>query len=224
MNESLAVTKPKSQYGNAYTLNIIDSPGKQILIAAPNKWKFEISFLLLAFKDGDLNGLRELCSNYCNEAFHLQYLQSAVRKNQATYQKDGLNWEPITFESNRLTVDLIGQPFKGMLSILDEGFSSTSSWLFATWVNVAMPPSMFKATLPRVSSLTAPSTKQSRPSWQTTSFSWTTHHTIRSTVPSKSNTPGAKSCTLVSIEVFCSLEFCRHWIYFSRRVFATQCS
>ena len=68
-----------------------------------------------------MNGLAELCANYCNEAMHLQFLQSTVAKNQHLYEKDGLEWQPIRFESNRATVDLIGQPFKGMLSILDEG-------------------------------------------------------------------------------------------------------
>ena len=74
--------------------------------------------------DSDVNGLRELCVNYCNEALHLQYLMSTMRKNQQMYQKDGLQWEQIKFESNRDVVDMIGQPFKGMLSILDEGNKS----------------------------------------------------------------------------------------------------
>lgn len=85
--------------------------GKNTVIGVLDIYGFEIF---------DNNSFEQFCINYCNEKLQQLFIELILRQEQDEYQREGIEWQHIDYFNNQIIVDLVEQPHKGMISILDE--------------------------------------------------------------------------------------------------------
>ncbi|XP_050798428.1 unconventional myosin-Ig isoform X2 [Gopherus flavomarginatus] len=85
--------------------------GKNTVIAVLDIYGFEIF---------DSNSFEQFCINYCNEKLQQLFIELILRQEQEEYQREGIEWQHIEYFNNQIIVDLVEQPHKGIISILDE--------------------------------------------------------------------------------------------------------
>nr|XP_046273404.1 unconventional myosin-Ig isoform X2 [Scatophagus argus] len=85
--------------------------GKNTVIGVLDIYGFEIF---------DNNSFEQFCINYCNEKLQQLFIELILRQEQGEYQREGITWQHIDYFNNQIIVDLVEQPHKGILSILDE--------------------------------------------------------------------------------------------------------
>uniref|UniRef100_A0A3Q3MQG2 Myosin IG n=1 Tax=Labrus bergylta TaxID=56723 RepID=A0A3Q3MQG2_9LABR len=85
--------------------------GKNTVIGVLDIYGFEIF---------DNNSFEQFCINYCNEKLQQLFIEVILRQEQDEYQREGITWQHIDYFNNQIIVDLVEQPHKGIISILDE--------------------------------------------------------------------------------------------------------
>ncbi|XDA85454.1 hypothetical protein R6Z07F_015230 [Ovis aries] len=109
----------KAVYGRTFTwlVNKINSslvnkdfPGKTV-IGLLDIYGFEVF---------DKNGFEQFCINYCNEKLQQLLIERTLKAEQAEYEMEGIEWEPIQYFNNKIICDLVEERHKGIISILDE--------------------------------------------------------------------------------------------------------
>ncbi|XP_074543225.1 unconventional myosin-Ig isoform X2 [Halichoeres trimaculatus] len=85
--------------------------GKNTVIGVLDIYGFEIF---------DNNSFEQFCINYCNEKLQQLFIEIILRQEQNEYEREGITWQHIDYFSNQIIVDLVEQPHKGIISILDE--------------------------------------------------------------------------------------------------------
>ncbi|KAM6959502.1 unconventional myosin-Ig [Aplochiton taeniatus] len=85
--------------------------GKNTVIGVLDIYGFEIF---------DSNSFEQFCINYCNEKLQQLFIELILRQEQDEYQREGIAWQHIEYFNNQIIVDLVEQPHRGILSILDE--------------------------------------------------------------------------------------------------------
>ncbi|XP_048385403.1 unconventional myosin-Id-like [Stegostoma tigrinum] len=85
--------------------------GKNTVIGVLDIYGFEI------FEN---NSFEQFCINYCNEKLQQLFIELILRQEQAEYQREGIEWQHIDYFNNQIIVDLVEQPHKGIIAILDE--------------------------------------------------------------------------------------------------------
>ncbi|XP_044191418.1 unconventional myosin-Ig isoform X2 [Thunnus albacares] len=85
--------------------------GKNTVIGVLDIYGFEIF---------DNNSFEQFCINYCNEKLQQLFIELILRQEQGEYQREGITWQHINYFNNQIIVDLVEQPHKGIISILDE--------------------------------------------------------------------------------------------------------
>uniref|UniRef100_A0A672IFY5 Myosin IG n=1 Tax=Salarias fasciatus TaxID=181472 RepID=A0A672IFY5_SALFA len=85
--------------------------GKNTVIGVLDIYGFEIF---------DNNSFEQFCINYCNEKLQQLFIELILRQEQEEYRKEGITWQHIDYFNNQIIVDLVEQPHKGIISILDE--------------------------------------------------------------------------------------------------------
>ncbi|XP_067834933.1 unconventional myosin-Id-like [Heptranchias perlo] len=85
--------------------------GKNTVIGVLDIYGFEIF---------DNNSFEQFCINYCNEKLQQLFIELILRQEQAEYQREGIEWQHIDYFNNQIIVDLVEQPHKGIIAILDE--------------------------------------------------------------------------------------------------------
>ncbi|XP_033856554.3 unconventional myosin-Ig-like [Acipenser ruthenus] len=85
--------------------------GKNTVIGVLDIYGFEIF---------DNNSFEQFCINYCNEKLQQLFIELILRQEQEEYQREGIDWQHIEYFNNQIIVDLVEQPHKGIISILDE--------------------------------------------------------------------------------------------------------
>ncbi|XP_062414430.1 unconventional myosin-Ig isoform X1 [Pungitius pungitius] len=85
--------------------------GKNTVIGVLDIYGFEIF---------DNNSFEQFCINYCNEKLQQLFIELILRQEQGEYQREGITWQHIDYFNNQIIVDLVEQPHKGIISILDE--------------------------------------------------------------------------------------------------------
>ncbi|XP_029370390.1 unconventional myosin-Ig isoform X2 [Echeneis naucrates] len=85
--------------------------GKNTVIGVLDIYGFEIF---------DNNSFEQFCINYCNEKLQQLFIELILQQEQAEYQREGITWQHIDYFNNQIIVDLVEQPHKGIISILDE--------------------------------------------------------------------------------------------------------
>lgn len=87
------------------------SRAKKTLIGILDIYGFEI------FKR---NGYEQFCINYCNEKLQQVFIELTLRSEQEEYQREGIQWEQVTYFDNKIICDLVEEKHKGIISLLDE--------------------------------------------------------------------------------------------------------
>ncbi|XP_053717632.1 unconventional myosin-Ig isoform X2 [Synchiropus splendidus] len=85
--------------------------GKNTVIGVLDIYGFEIF---------DNNSFEQFCINYCNEKLQQLFIELILRQEQSEYNREGIPWQHIDYFNNQIIVDLVEQPHKGIISILDE--------------------------------------------------------------------------------------------------------
>ncbi|XP_030645361.1 unconventional myosin-Ig [Chanos chanos] len=85
--------------------------GKNTVIGVLDIYGFEIF---------DNNSFEQFCINYCNEKLQQLFIELILRQEQEEYEREGITWQHIDYFNNQIIVDLVEQPHKGIISILDE--------------------------------------------------------------------------------------------------------
>ncbi|CAG14894.1 unnamed protein product, partial [Tetraodon nigroviridis] len=80
----------------------------------------------------------QFCINYCNEKLQRLFIQLILQQEQGEYQREGITWQyvakrcvnaraesvcccwQVDYFNNQVIVDLMEEPHKGIISILDE--------------------------------------------------------------------------------------------------------
>ncbi|XP_038664810.1 unconventional myosin-Id-like [Scyliorhinus canicula] len=85
--------------------------GKNTVIGVLDIYGFEIF---------ESNSFEQFCINYCNEKLQQLFIELILRQEQAEYQREGITWQHIDYFNNQIIVDLVEQPHKGIIAVLDE--------------------------------------------------------------------------------------------------------
>uniref|UniRef100_A0A8C6ZZF2 Myosin IG n=1 Tax=Nothoprocta perdicaria TaxID=30464 RepID=A0A8C6ZZF2_NOTPE len=85
--------------------------GKSTVIGVLDIYGFEIF---------DTNSFEQFCINYCNEKLQQLFIELILRQEQAEYQSEGITWQTIEYFNNHPIVELVEQPHRGILALLDE--------------------------------------------------------------------------------------------------------
>ncbi|XP_042151080.1 unconventional myosin-Ig [Oncorhynchus tshawytscha] len=85
--------------------------GKNTVIGVLDIYGFEIF---------DNNSFEQFCINYCNEKLQQLFIQLILCQEQDEYKREGITWQHIDYFNNQIIVDLVEQPHKGIISVLDE--------------------------------------------------------------------------------------------------------
>ncbi|KAL4698831.1 hypothetical protein H8959_011488 [Pygathrix nigripes] len=75
---------------------------------------------IYGFEVFDKNGFEQFCINYCNEKLQQLLIERTLKAEQAEYEMEGIEWEPIKYFNNKIICDLVEERHKGIISILDE--------------------------------------------------------------------------------------------------------
>ncbi|XP_058137514.1 unconventional myosin-Ih isoform X1 [Dasypus novemcinctus] len=109
----------KAVYGRTFTwlVNKINSS----LVNKDFTRKTVIGLLdIYGFEVFDKNGFEQFCINYCNEKLQQLLIERTLKAEQAEYEMEGIEWEPIQYFNNKIICDLVEERHKGIISILDE--------------------------------------------------------------------------------------------------------
>uniref|UniRef100_A0A452QZU7 Myosin IH n=1 Tax=Ursus americanus TaxID=9643 RepID=A0A452QZU7_URSAM len=109
----------KAVYGRTFTwlVNKINSS----LVNKDFTKKTVIGLLdIYGFEVFDKNGFEQFCINYCNEKLQQLLIERTLKAEQAEYEMEGIEWEPIQYFNNKIICDLVEERHKGIISILDE--------------------------------------------------------------------------------------------------------
>mmetsp|Transcript_24541 Transcript_24541/g.80804 ORF Transcript_24541/g.80804 Transcript_24541/m.80804 type:complete len:1323 (+) Transcript_24541:97-4065(+) len=75
---------------------------------------------IFGFECFPTNSLEQLCINFANEKLQKMFTQAVFESVLSEYQKEGIDVGDITYEDNKLLVELIDKPATGILSLLAE--------------------------------------------------------------------------------------------------------
>ncbi|XP_074658993.1 unconventional myosin-Id-like [Tubulanus polymorphus] len=85
--------------------------GKNTVIGVLDIYGFEIF---------DNNSFEQFCINYCNEKLQQLFIELVLKQEQDEYNREGIQWQHVDYFNNKVICDLVEQPHKGILAILDE--------------------------------------------------------------------------------------------------------
>ncbi|XP_039952854.1 unconventional myosin ID [Bactrocera tryoni] len=75
---------------------------------------------IYGFEIFDNNSFEQFCINYCNEKLQQLFIELVLKQEQEEYQREGVEWTKIEYFNNEIICELIEQPHKGMIAIMDE--------------------------------------------------------------------------------------------------------
>ncbi|GMS88608.1 hypothetical protein PENTCL1PPCAC_10783 [Pristionchus entomophagus] len=101
--------------GTVTTNHNQDSHRSASLIAVLDIYGFEIF---------GCNSFEQLCINYCNEKLQQLFITLVLKQEQEEYTREGITWMHIDYFNNQIICDMIENPKKGVLAILDEACAS----------------------------------------------------------------------------------------------------
>ncbi|XP_058815475.1 unconventional myosin ID [Topomyia yanbarensis] len=103
---------------------IIDRINKAILVPGSNtqkRYNRVIGVLdIYGFEIFDQNSFEQFCINYCNEKLQQLFIELVLKQEQEEYRREGIEWTNIEYFNNQIICELVEQPHKGVISIMDE--------------------------------------------------------------------------------------------------------
>lgn len=82
---------------------------------------------IYGFEIFGVNSFEQLCINYCNEKLQQLFIELVLKQEQEEYQREGIEWMQIDYFNNKIICELIDQPKRGILAILDEACYTVGS-------------------------------------------------------------------------------------------------
>ncbi|TKC40563.1 hypothetical protein EI555_008052 [Monodon monoceros] len=89
--------------------------GKDTVIGVLDIYGFEVF---------PVNSFEQFCINYCNEKLQQLFIQLILKQEQEEYEREGIAWQSVEYFNNATIVDLVEQPHRGILAVLDEACGS----------------------------------------------------------------------------------------------------
>ena len=110
----------KGVYGRLFIF-IVDRVNKAIFKSEAERAKSAIGILdIFGFENFDNNSFEQFCINFANENLQQFFVKHIFKMEQEEYNKEGINWEKISFVDNQVTLDLIAQKPMSLLALVDE--------------------------------------------------------------------------------------------------------
>lgn len=75
---------------------------------------------IYGFEIFDVNSFEQICINYCNEKLQQLFIELVLKQEQEEYNREGIEWQQISYFNNKIICDLVDVPHKGIIAILDE--------------------------------------------------------------------------------------------------------
>jgi myosin-1 len=75
---------------------------------------------IYGFEVFETNGFEQFCINYCNEKLQQLFIELVLKQEQEEYQRENINWSHIDYFNNKVICDLVEQPHRGMIAIIDD--------------------------------------------------------------------------------------------------------
>ncbi|XP_059470337.1 unconventional myosin ID [Neocloeon triangulifer] len=75
---------------------------------------------IYGFEIFDTNSFEQFCINYCNEKLQQLFIELVLKQEQEEYKREGIEWQNIDYFNNQVICDLVEQPHRGIIAILDE--------------------------------------------------------------------------------------------------------
>ncbi|KAM8716063.1 hypothetical protein ACLKA7_003015 [Drosophila subpalustris] len=82
---------------------------------------------IYGFEIFDANSFEQFCINYCNEKLQQLFIELVLKQEQEEYQREGIEWTNIDYFNNKIICDLVEQPHKGIIAIMDEACLSVGN-------------------------------------------------------------------------------------------------
>ncbi|XP_017855457.1 unconventional myosin ID [Drosophila busckii] len=82
---------------------------------------------IYGFEIFDSNSFEQFCINYCNEKLQQLFIELVLKQEQEEYQREGIEWTNIEYFNNKIICDLVEQPHKGIIAIMDEACLSVGN-------------------------------------------------------------------------------------------------
>ena len=110
----------KGVYGRLFIF-IVKRVNMAIFKSEAERAKSAIGILdIFGFENFDHNTFEQFCINYANENLQQFFVKHIFKMEQEEYNKEGINWEKISFVDNQVTLDLIAQKPMSLLALVDE--------------------------------------------------------------------------------------------------------
>ncbi|KAK6620264.1 hypothetical protein RUM44_006665 [Polyplax serrata] len=75
---------------------------------------------IYGFEIFEMNSFEQFCINYCNEKLQQLFIELVLKQEQEEYLREGIEWTNVEYFNNQIICDLVEQPHKGILAIMDE--------------------------------------------------------------------------------------------------------
>jgi len=75
---------------------------------------------IYGFEIFDANSFEQFCINYCNEKLQQLFIELVLKQEQEEYQREGIEWKKIEYFNNQIICELVEQPHKGVIAVMDE--------------------------------------------------------------------------------------------------------
>jgi myosin-1 len=75
---------------------------------------------IYGFEVFEQNSFEQFCINYCNEKLQQLFIELVLKQEQDEYERENINWQHIDYFNNEIICDLVEQPRRGILALLDE--------------------------------------------------------------------------------------------------------
>ncbi|ALC39232.1 Myo31DF [Drosophila busckii] len=82
---------------------------------------------IYGFEIFDSNSFEQFCINYCNEKLQQLFIELVLKQEQEEYQREGIEWTNIDPILIQIICDLVEQPHKGIIAIMDEACLSVGN-------------------------------------------------------------------------------------------------
>ncbi|KAJ6650134.1 Unconventional myosin ID [Pseudolycoriella hygida] len=110
----------KAIYDRLFTW-IISRINKSIVVPGQKRYNNVIGVLdIYGFEIFDVNSFEQFCINYCNEKLQQLFIELVLKQEQEEYNREGIEWTNIDYFNNQIICELVEQPHKGIISIMDE--------------------------------------------------------------------------------------------------------